>query len=71
MNNVIPLFIIARAAMKRVRAKQPAMMVHTISVHFLSFSRLLEWRVTFERGVAKSSNSVTIQHSYNNIPVRI
>jgi hypothetical protein len=40
-------------------------------VHFLSFSRLLEWRVTFERGVAKSSNSVTIQHSYNNIPVRI
>jgi hypothetical protein len=57
--------------MKSVRAKHAATMVHTMSVHFLSFSRLLAIIVTFERGVAKSSNSVAIQHSYNNIPVRI
>jgi hypothetical protein len=56
--------------MNRVRANAAATTVHTMSVHFLSFSRLLAKIVTFERGVAKSSNSVAIQHSYNNIPVR-
>lgn len=36
-----------KAAIKRVSAKHAEMMVHTMSVHFLSFSRLLAKIVTF------------------------